>query len=198
MERAAYWAAFGTVIISPPFLLIWLLIHPFASFWRKLGPALTYLAITPIIAAAFALLLHFRGLLLRTHFGFSLPLAIIAILLFTASRFLAPRWRRQLKITVLVGLPELSRDHPGKLLTEGLYAHLRHPRYLEATLGLAAMALFSNYLAAYLALLLGAPLLYLIVLLEERELRDRFGQEYEEYARRVPRFFPRPRCHPEE
>ena len=49
MERAAYWAAFGTVIISPPFLLIWLLIHPFTRFWRKLGPAPTYLAITPVL-----------------------------------------------------------------------------------------------------------------------------------------------------
>lgn len=191
MERAAYWAAFGTVIIAPPFLVIWLLIHPFIRFWRKLGPALTYLAITPIIAAVFTLLFHLRGQLLRTHFGFSLPLAIIAALLFTASRFLALRWRRKLNIIALVGLPEVSRDHPGKLLTEGIYAHLRHPRYVEATLGLVAMALFSNYLAAYLALLLCAPLLYLIVLLEERELRDRFGQEYEEYARRVPRFFPR-------
>lgn len=196
MERAAYWVAFGTVIIAPPFLLIWLLIHPFTSFWRKLGPAPTYLAITPIIAAVFALLFHLRGLLLRTHFGFSLPLAIIAVLVFTASRFLALRWRRQLKISVLLGLPELSRDHPGKLLTEGIYAHLRHPRYVEITLGLAAMALFSNYLAAYLALLAYLPLLYLIVLLEERELRDRFGQAYEEYARRVPRFFPRLRKSP--
>ena len=32
---------------------------------------------------------------------------------------------------------------------------------------------------------------YFIVVLEERELRDRFGSTYEEYSRRVPRFFPR-------
>jgi protein-S-isoprenylcysteine O-methyltransferase Ste14 len=29
------------------------------------------------------------------------------------------------------------------------------------------------------------------VLLEERELRDRFGAEYEEYCRRVPRYIPK-------
>jgi protein-S-isoprenylcysteine O-methyltransferase Ste14 len=29
-----------------------------------------------------------------------------------------------------------------------------------------------------------------VVLLEERELRDRFGAEYDEYCRRVPRYIP--------
>jgi protein-S-isoprenylcysteine O-methyltransferase Ste14 len=29
-----------------------------------------------------------------------------------------------------------------------------------------------------------------LVLLEERELRDRFGAEYEEYCRQVPRWIP--------
>jgi len=31
---------------------------------------------------------------------------------------------------------------------------------------------------------------FLIVQLEERELRERFGTEYEAYCRRVPRFVP--------
>jgi protein-S-isoprenylcysteine O-methyltransferase Ste14 len=35
-------------------------------------------------------------------------------------------------------------------------------------------------------------LLYLIVTpLEERELRQQYGSEYEAYARKVPRFLPR-------
>jgi protein-S-isoprenylcysteine O-methyltransferase Ste14 len=38
---------------------------------------------------------------------------------------------------------------------------------------------------------LPGPLLHLIVLLEERELPDRFGEAYVDYSRRVPRYWPR-------
>jgi protein-S-isoprenylcysteine O-methyltransferase Ste14 len=35
------------------------------------------------------------------------------------------------------------------------------------------------------------PALFLVVILEERELRQRFGDAHVEYCRRVPRFVPR-------
>jgi protein-S-isoprenylcysteine O-methyltransferase Ste14 len=35
---------------------------------------------------------------------------------------------------------------------------------------------------------------YLGALHEERSLREEFGQEYEEYRRKVPMFLPRIRC----
>lgn len=58
-------------------------------------------------------------------------------------------------------------------------------------LGTVAVAFFTNYLAVYIVAVLIVPALYLVVVLEERELRDRFGEQYVEYCRRVPRFFPR-------
>jgi len=85
------------------------------------------------------------------------------------------------------------QKYPGKLLTDGIFARIRHPRYVEILLAVLTYALFSNYLASYLMFLFGLPMIYLIVLLEERELRQRFGAEYEAYCRRVPRFIPRTR-----
>jgi protein-S-isoprenylcysteine O-methyltransferase Ste14 len=37
----------------------------------------------------------------------------------------------------------------------------------------------------------GVPALFAIIHIEERELRDRFGEEYVRYCARVPRFWPR-------
>ena len=52
-------------------------------------------------------------------------------------------------------------------------------------------ALIANYLALYLIVALWLPGIYVIVLIEEKELRDRFGAAYDDYCRRVPRFIPR-------
>ena len=50
-----------------------------------------------------------------------------------------------------------------------------------------------RYFVALILVITVTPALafWLIVLFEERELRDRFGEAYAEYARRVPRFVPR-------
>ena len=73
----------------------------------------------------------------------------------------------------------------------GIYSRLRHPRYVESLLWILSYALFTNYLAMYVAFLLMLPIMHLVVLFEEKELKERFGVEYEEYCRRVPRYIPR-------
>jgi protein-S-isoprenylcysteine O-methyltransferase Ste14 len=55
----------------------------------------------------------------------------------------------------------------------------------------AGFALIANYLVLYVMLALLVPAIWLVVVLEERELRRRFGAAYAEYSRRVPRFIPR-------
>lgn len=77
------------------------------------------------------------------------------------------------------------------MLKEGIYASVRHPRYVAVIVGIAAFALFVNYLGIYVFTVLTVPALWLVVILEERELTERYGQEYAQYQREVPMFFPR-------
>ena len=52
-------------------------------------------------------------------------------------------------------------------------------------------ALILNRLAACVLRLLRLPSIWSVVVFQERELRDRFGETYAEYSRRVLRFAPR-------
>ncbi len=82
------------------------------------------------------------------------------------------------------------REH--RLATEGVYAKIRHPQYTGLFLILfgegivhwptiVSVAAFPIIVTAYT----------LLALREERDVRAEFGQEYEDYARKVPRFIPR-------
>jgi protein-S-isoprenylcysteine O-methyltransferase Ste14 len=98
--------------------------------------------------------------------------------------------RRQLGVRVQMGIPELDPRAEQRLLTEGIYARVRHPRYLEMLLALLGFALVANYLAGYVVLAASALILHAVVLLEERELAERFGPAWDAYAARVPRYVP--------
>jgi len=192
MEAAAYWVALITVVAVPPVALFWFIVHPFTPWWRALGPVKAYLILFGIVGLLMLLMVHFREPLLHVRFGVSGPLTALAIVLFVTSMAIGVLRTRHLTPAVLFGLPQLSnRSHPGKLITDGIYAHIRHPRYVQVGLGLIAVALFANYLATYVIAAAYVPVVYALALLEERELRDRFGKEYEQYANRVPRFLPR-------
>ncbi len=64
---------------------------------------------------------------------------------------------------------------------------------MEVVIGTLAYALFANHVGTYVLWLLLLPTLLFVVRLEERELRERFGGAWEEYAQRVPRLIPRRR-----
>jgi protein-S-isoprenylcysteine O-methyltransferase Ste14 len=99
--------------------------------------------------------------------------------------------KKYLKLRILVGIPELSAgDENPKLLTEGIYARTRNPRYLAVCITVCGWALMTNFLAMYVLCPILFGLVWIVVLLEEKELRNRFGEAYEEYLRKVPRFIP--------
>lgn len=192
VDSARYIIAVMLLALLPPALFFWFLIHPLVRVWRSLGTAWSYLLVGLASLALMTGLFLARDRLLVVDYGFDPRLAAAALVAAAGAAAITVRRSRQLTMRILLGVQELSpRGGPGRLLTGGIYGRIRHPRYIELTLWTLAYALFVNYLAIWVMFALSLPALYLVVLLEERELRERFGAEYEAYCRRVPRFLPR-------
>jgi protein-S-isoprenylcysteine O-methyltransferase Ste14 len=192
MDSARYYLALVLLMVMAPVLPLWIVIHPNVAFWRKLGPLRTYLVLMPPSVALSAGVFLIRNTLLAVDFGTQPVLIAAGVPFFLTACYLARLRSKQAKLKVIAGLPELAPDrYRGRLITEGVYARVRNPRYMEILLALIAYALFANFLGLYLLVLVTIPLGYYTVILEERELRARFGEEFEQYCRRVPRFLPR-------
>jgi len=181
------------VITLPPGLLFWLVIHPWARWWRRLGAIRTYLIVLPVVVAFGALLFQIRGRLLGADLGMNWGLTSIALVLYGVMTWFELQYWRYLSIATAIGIPELSptEHRKGKLLQEGIYRVVRHPRYLSAGIGIIANALIIDYVGMYVLILLLFPAGYVMVVLEERELLNRFGEEYRRYQGEVPRVLPR-------
>ena len=181
------------VIMLPSGMLLWFLIHPWAHRWRRLGPARTYVIVVPILVTVAALAYRFREPLLGKDLGTNWILIWIAIIFFAMTMWFELQYWRHLSIATLIGLTELSPtgNEPGKLLKEGIYARVRHPRYASAGLGLIGNVLLINHVGMYIFFLLVIPLGLWLLALEERELVDRFGDVYRQYQREVPQLVPR-------
>jgi protein-S-isoprenylcysteine O-methyltransferase Ste14 len=77
----------------------------------------------------------------------------------------------------------------GKLVMEGPFRLSRNPQYTGCLAMLAGWGLLSSSPAAAVAALIAVIPLVLVPFAEEPWLRKRYGPAYEEYFRKVPRFF---------
>lgn len=191
MDTVRYVLALLFVCTLPPAVVYWYLAHPLARMWRRVPTFLTFTALTTVLAGGAALLFLFREPLLSVEYGTSWPRIALGALVYGVAMGFEVRVRRQLGFRVLAGVPELSGNDPGELLTDGVYGRVRHPRYGVVFLATLGMALITGYLAVYILVPVMAVGLYLIVVLEERELRERFGERWVRYRERVPMFIPR-------
>lgn len=191
IDSVRYLLALVMITTFPPAVGWWYLTHPLVGFWRRVGRPFFYTVLAVSSIAVIAGMYAIREPLLAVEYGTNKALLPLAALIYLVSVFIEVRCRKHLKLKILVGVPELAPDgRGGELITQGIYGRIRHPRYMAVWLGTVAVALFANYLAVYVLALVLVPALYLVVVLEERELRERFGEDYVTYSQRVPRFIP--------
>ncbi|HEY1394360.1 MAG TPA: protein-S-isoprenylcysteine O-methyltransferase [Methylibium sp.] len=88
--------------------------------------------------------------------------------------------------------PSLEIRQGHSLVTQGIYARVRHPMYASIWLfALAQPLLLHNWVAGALAIPGFGILYFLRVRAEEALMRETFGEAYEAYMRRTGRLWPR-------
>jgi isoprenylcysteine carboxyl methyltransferase (ICMT) family protein YpbQ len=83
---------------------------------------------------------------------------------------------------------QLFKGH--QLITSGPYAIVRHPMYAGLTLAaMGSLLIYATWTTVYFACF--APLMFVRARREEATLSAEFGEQWQEYCRRVPMFLPR-------
>src|SRR4051812_30143763 len=130
--RTIAWLVCGIYATIP---LFWLIIHPFANFWRRryraplkvlglIWIALWLLAWSVSSPWRHSLLFPSQGSFLRQAIPF------LAIPLWATSLFIYFGGKRHFSIDQVIGRNELEPDRqPQLLVTTGLHARMRHPLY---------------------------------------------------------------------
>jgi protein-S-isoprenylcysteine O-methyltransferase Ste14 len=186
--RTIAWLACVVYSTIPSF---WLLIHPRADYWRSRKGS-PYRVLVPLWIGMWigvgVVTAPWQELLLYRAAWSWLP----AIVLFAAGAWVYRRAGSGFSAAQLGGLPELIPGHGEQsLATSGIRARVRHPVYLGHLCEMVAWSLGSGLVVCYgltvFAVITGA----FMIRLEDRELEQRFGEEYRKYRADVPAILPR-------
>jgi protein-S-isoprenylcysteine O-methyltransferase Ste14 len=117
---------------------------------------------------------------------------ILAVALFCAGLILYKVSHSRFTLTQLGGLPEVRPSHnEQRLVTTGIRAHVRHPVYMAHLCEMLAWSLGTGLAVCWaltgFAIVTGAAM----ITMEDRELEERFGEEYRQYRSTVPAVLPK-------
>lgn len=183
--------AFLTILVWPVIPLFWIPVHGLSRFFKRIGlltylmPPLTWMPIAYIV-------FKYREELIGFRYELPFVINLAGLILIIIGTFLHFWTGKLLGLWGLMGIPEVSKRLEGRLITEGPFRIVRHPTYLAHTVLFLGIFLLTEVLT--IAILTVADLIIvgiIIIPLEERELAERFGEDYRSYIEMVRfRFFP--------
>jgi protein-S-isoprenylcysteine O-methyltransferase Ste14 len=179
--------AFITILLWPAVPLFWIPVHGFPKFFRKLD-VLTYIVPLVLWLPLAYFFISYRDVFLGFRVDLPTVVKITGLFLLGAGTILHLWTGQLLGIRGLIGLPEISSKVKSRLVMKGPFLVVRHPTYLAHTLLFAGVFLVTGTITVGIVTLLD---FIIMIPLEDRELESRFGEEYTEYRKRVPAFFPR-------
>ena len=189
MDEFRYILGIVIIVIMPVVITFWVVIHGGSKVWRKRSPEMAYSVAGFFIVIAILLAISFRSELIGRDLGFNLLFFIVGALIYISSFVLWRPVKRHLDFKTFAGVPEITNTRI-ELIQDGPFSIVRHPRYLMVAIGVAGWCLMSHYAGVYLVGILSIVGLFLVVRLEEKDLVERFGDDYRTYQKRVPQMVP--------
>ncbi|HSW62859.1 MAG TPA: isoprenylcysteine carboxylmethyltransferase family protein [Dissulfurispiraceae bacterium] len=181
--------AFVTIMLWPIIPLMWIPMHIFTAFFRRLGKWSYFFVVLAWLVCA-ALIFSLRDMLLSTIVNLPRGLATIGMVLLLGGTLLQIWTAKLLSFTGITGGHELD-NRQDVFQSQGAYSSVRHPAYLAHTFMLLGIFFITRSAAVGGVAVVDFIIVHFVIIpLEERELIARFGPAYEEYRRKVPRFFP--------
>lgn len=183
----AGWLAAIILFLNLPIPIYWYVVHPLVSFWRRHKKAAYITGLLCSWPPVTAGMIAFRRELFRSDWP-SAGATAAGLTLIIFEGWIFWRVRCDLGGARLVGKTELTGA--GQIAHQGIYARMRHPRYTGSFLAILGACFLAAKCAMWITAGVWSLMILVAIALEERELRARFGTAYEEYRRKVPRFFP--------
>lgn len=189
MDEFRYILALVLIVIMPVVITFWLTIHLGSRYWRKKPLMRAYGVAGFFIVIVCGITIFWRETLIGADFGLYLPLFAAGCLIYLLSWRLWRPIKKHLDFKTFAGVPEVS-DQPVELIIDGPFSLVRHPRYLMVLIGVIGWCLMSNHAGAYWMGVASFIGMWFIVQIEERDLIDRFGDDYLAYQKTVPQLLP--------
>jgi protein-S-isoprenylcysteine O-methyltransferase Ste14 len=185
--RMIGWIACVIYATIPSF---WLLIHPRVEYWRS-RPRSPYRVLLPLWIAMWLLLgaitAYWRELTVYHQLWTWIPAAT----LFCAGLLLYKLSHSKFTLKQLGGLPEILPDHSQQILvTTGIRARVRHPVYLGHLCEMLAWSVGTGLAVCWALTAFAIVTGTVMINMEDKELENRFGEEYRRYRSKVPAVLP--------
>jgi len=182
------------VMMWPAIPMFLIELHFAINFWRKLGVWTYFAVLLQWVPIAFVLY-FLQGAILHNEIALGIPFMVLGIILIAAGVALHAWTIKLIGIKATIGYTELKPDiqsNKKNLVTSGPFSVVRHPSYWAHTAIITGMFFVTGAIVvAIIAVIDFAITYFIITTLEDQELVKRFGNQYVEYQKRVPKFFPK-------
>jgi len=181
------WAA---VIIYASIPSFWLLIHPRVAYWRA-NRRSPYQVLVPIWIAMWIALALVTAPWRHVSIYETRWTWVPAVILFLIGLWIYIRSGKQFSGAQLSGAAEILPNHgQQRLVVSGIRERIRHPFYLGHLCEMLAWTIGTGLAVSYMLTAFAVATGMIMIRLEDKELEQRFGEEYRRYRSQVPALIP--------